>query len=395
MGTDRKLTRRSFVVGGGAALGALVGGGASAAARAFTRAGAGDATIAAVGDPRWQQAALKGIVYGSSTTTWQIEPDPAYSALFQREAGMLFTEDDLLWWRLKPTPSSELDFSYADRIVAYAEGNGQHVFGAHLVWDEGFGDGWTFDDLWGMTEEQARNTLYPTVQAEVSRYAGRIRAWVAANEVTDEGGVRVDTPWYETIGPEYIADVFNIAHANDPAAVLVINEFGFEQGSGRTRALRRQGFLQVIDMLLAQGVPVHAAGIQAHLTYRNFARQFNETAYRAFLADLAARGLPIMITEMDVLDDGLPGRDIAARDAGVADIYRRYLDVALDEPAVKVFLTFGLTDRYTWLQEDRPRRDGAARRPLPFDANLQPKPAYDAIVQAFANAPVRDPLWVM
>jgi endo-1,4-beta-xylanase len=380
------MTRRSVVVGGGVAMATLLGGGATAAARAL----AGGLRTAAVGDPLWQQAYAKGIVYGSSTATWQFEPDPDYSALFQREAGILFTEDDLLWYRLKPTPASPLDFSFGDRIVAYAEGNGQHVFGAHLVWDEGFGEGWTEDDLWGMTEQQARDTLFPTVQAEVSRYQGRIKAWVAANEVSDEGGIRTDVPWYGTIGPEYIAETFQVAHAADPGAMLVLNEFGFEQGT--TAAARRNGFLQVIDMLLGQGVPVHAAGIQAHLTYRNFARQFNETAYRAFLAELAARGLTIMITEMDVLDDGLK-KDIASRDAGVADVYARYLDVALDEPAVKVFMTFGLSDRYTWLQEDRPRRDGAPRRPLPFDENLQPKPAYDAIAQAFANAPSRPPLW--
>jgi endo-1,4-beta-xylanase len=384
MGTDGLMTRRSVVLGGGAAVATLLGGGVAAVARAAGQ------SAAAVGDPLWQQAYAKGIVYGSSTATWQVEPDPDYSALFQREAGMLFTEDDLLWYQLKPTPSSPLNFATGDRIIAYAEGNGQHVFGAHLVWDEGFGEGWTDDDLWGMTEQQARDTLFPTVQAEVSRYAGRVKAWVTANEVTDEGGIRVDVPWYETIGPEYIAETFQVAHAADPSAMLVINEFGFEQGN--TAAARRAGFLQVIDMLLGQGVPVHAAGIQAHLTYRNFARQFNPTAYRAFLADLAARGLTIMITEMDVLDDGLKSA-VASRDAGVADVYARYLDVALDEPAVKVLLTFGLSDRYTWLQEDRPRPDGAPRRPLPFDENLQPKPAYNALVQAFANAPVRTPLW--
>jgi hypothetical protein len=66
-------------------------------------------------------ALAKGIVYGSSTATWQVGPDPDYSQLFQREAGILFTEDDLLWYRLRPTPTSGLDFSYRDQIIAYAE----------------------------------------------------------------------------------------------------------------------------------------------------------------------------------------------------------------------------------------------------------------------------------
>ena len=67
--------------------------------------------------------------------------------------------------------------------------------------------------------------------------------------------------------------------------------------------------------------------------------------------------------------------------------------MALDEQAVKVVMTFGLSDRYTWLQEDDSRADGAPRLPLPFDADLQPKPAYDAFSQAFANAPSRPVLW--
>src|SRR4051794_2731657 len=100
MGRDGLMTRRSLGLSGGAAMAAVLGGGVSAAARTMS--------VAAAGDPLWQQAYAKGIVYGSSTATWQVEPDPDYSALFQREAGMLFTEDDLLWYRLKPTPGAAL-----------------------------------------------------------------------------------------------------------------------------------------------------------------------------------------------------------------------------------------------------------------------------------------------
>jgi endo-1,4-beta-xylanase len=102
--------------------------------------------------------------------------------------------------------------------------------------------------------------------------------------------------------------------------------------------------------------------------------------------------LKLLITELDVLDDGLPA-EIPDRDEAIADVYTRYLDAALAEPAIGAVITFGLSDRYTWLQEDYPREDGEARRPLPFDEELQPKPAYYALEEALANAPQREPLW--
>jgi len=385
---ETPITRRKLVVSGGAALATLLAAPVATAARRISTAGA------APSGGLYQQAAAKGVLYGSSTATWQFEPDPAYAALFQREAGMLFTEDDLLWYRLKPTQTSPLDFTYGDRAVAFAQGNAQPVFGAHLVWDEGLGDGWPQDQLYNLSTQEARDILFGTIHDEVAHYRGQIKAWVVANEVTD--GRRKDAngfwtvePYYQTIGPTYVEEAFNLAHQQDPNALLVINDFGFETGSDAVA--RRASMLKAIDYLKSKNAPVHALGIQAHLDATNFARNFDTAAYRTFLSNVAARGLYIFITEMDVKDDGLKA-DITSRDAGVADVYSRYLSVALAEPAVKIVINFGLSDRYTWLQEDYPRRDGAPRRPLPFDDQLQPKPAYNAILQAFANAPARTPL---
>ncbi|QFY09815.1 glycosyl hydrolase family 10 [Nonomuraea phyllanthi] len=380
------LRRRSFLVGSGLGAAALLGG-----ASPFMTMGA---AWAAPAGELYQAALAKGIRYGSSAATWQVQPDPAYAALYARESGMLLTEDDLLWYRLKPTPDAPLDFTYGDQIVSFATGNAQPVLAAHLVWDEGLGEGWDPDALYNLGTQEARDLLFGTIEQEVAHYAGQVTAWVVANEVTD--GRRKDAngfwtvePWYQTIGPTYVEEAFTLAHQQDPNALLLINDFGFETGSDA--AARRRSMLQAIDYLQSRNVPVHALGVQAHLNANGFARKFDTAAYRTFLSDVAARGLAIFITEMDVQDDGLQA-DIPSRDAAVADVYALYLSVALQEPAVKVVLNFGLSDRYTWLQEDFPRQDGAARRPLPFDENLQPKLAYTAILQAFQNAPARPPL---
>jgi endo-1,4-beta-xylanase len=358
-------------------------------------------------EPLWRVAAERGLAYGSSTATWQVDDDAEYAALFARQAKVLFTEDDLLWYRVKPKPGAKLDFSYADSLFARAERNHQLVVGAHLAWDEGFGEGWDPEinddpraDLWALSKEAAESLLYGTARAMVRRYRGRVAGWIVANEVTspirdggDLQGLRQEVPWYATIGPEYVARMFRLARRHDPHATLILNEFGFETINeyGDQPLARQEAILSVIDTLQRAHVPLDAIGIQAHLLAAYW-DSFDPRQYRRFLKKISDRGLKILITEMDVLDDGLPA-GVAARDRGVADIYAEYLDTTLANPAVKALITFGLSDRYTWLQEDYPRDDEAGRRPLPFDEDLQRKPAYRALRRELHQAPFRRPLW--
>jgi endo-1,4-beta-xylanase len=352
--------------------------------------------------PLWEVAQRRGIVYGGSISTWMYQGnpgDPAYAHLFRREVAMLWPEDDFLWYRLRPSPTSGLDFTYPDMIVEFAERNRQLVIGAPgLVWDEGFGPGWTDNDLWGMSKERASHVLFSTVRAMVRRYRGRVQSWIVCNEVTDPSGkhgLRTDVPWYNTIGPGYVAESFHQAHEQDPHALLILNEFGFdtENQYGDQPVPRQKATLEVLDNLLKHDVPVHALGIQAHLIATDYKHRFHRREFRRFLHEVASRGLKILITEMDVLDDGLPP-NIKIRDRGVADVYKRFLDTALEEEAVISVIQYGLSDRWTEENDDNPRPDGVSRRPCPFDTNLKPKPAFYAIDEALENAPKRHPYWV-
>ena len=70
----------------------------------------------------------------------------------------------------------------------------------------------------------------------------------------------------------------------------------------------------------------------------------------------------------------------------VADTYKAYLDLVLEESNVIAVSTWGLSDGGTWLNAFRPRADEAAQRPLPLDRALRRKPAWHAIKAALLNA---------
>jgi endo-1,4-beta-xylanase len=74
----------------------------------------------------------------------------------------------------------------------------------------------------------------------------------------------------------------------------------------------------------------------------------------------------------------LPG-EIKQRDAMVAAMADQFLGAVCDVVRPKAILTWGLSDRYTWVPTYFKRRDGLPNRPLPFDADFKPKPLFDVI----------------
>jgi endo-1,4-beta-xylanase len=196
------------------------------------------------------------------------------------------------------------------------------------------------------------------------------------------------SPWLELIGPDYLELAYKTAHAIDPHAKLAYNEYGIEDES-EDASKKRAATIGLIRRLKASGAPIHALGIQSHLPATGASYG---AGLRNLIRDAEALGLEVYLTEMDVNDDAIDSDDTAERDQRIASVYTSYLNVALESRAVKSVLTWGLTDRNTWLnymESHRKKRPNRAQRPLPFDVNYAPAPAFFALRDAIDKAPKR------
>lgn len=258
-------------------------------------------------------------------------------AVLAREYSSLTPENVMKWGLIEPNPG---DFRWAapDRLVDFAQANGQKVHGHTLLWHTEM-PGWAGPD-----------DLDRHIRTIVGRYKGRVQSWDVVNEViSDSGGLR--NVWYRDL----IGQAFRIAHEADPAAKLYINDYNIEDGRPKTTEM-----LNLVKRLLSDGVPIHGVGFQCHFHTGWTPSAALKNSMKLF-TDL---GLEVAVTEFDC----------AIKDGGTLSVqaskYRDMMDTAIDAKASK-FITWGFTDASTWL---------AGQKPLPFDGNYQPKPAYTAML---------------
>ncbi|PMB26159.1 endo-1,4-beta-xylanase [Fischerella thermalis] len=334
--------------------------------------------------PLKKRASAKGIIYGAATRRDLLESNPKLASSFVQQCGILVPEWELKWNFLRPTPN-RFDFTAGDWLAKFARTHGILFRGHTLVWHEALPE-W-FEEV--VNRQNAEKFLVEHITTVTKHYAGQIHSWDVVNEATKIDHKRSDglrnSPWLEFLGPNYIELAFRIAAEQDPKAMLVYNDTGLEYDTPEDEA-KRGAILKLLERLKSRGTPIHGFGIQSHL-YGHETR-FNPKKLRKFLADVASLNLKILVTELDVRDQNLP-KDLKIRDRIVAAAYEDYLSAVLDEKAVIAVLNWGLSDSHTWLAQYAPRSDGLAIRALPFDSNLKPKLAWNAIARAFDQASKR------
>lgn len=351
------LTRRSLLLGAGAAMLGPAAGGARAAP---------------VPGP---------VPFGAAIEASHFDPDPDYQALIERETAIALPMNALKFGLVHPTRET-FDFETADRLVDWALARGKRSRGHTFVWHS-TNPPW-LEEI--RDEREAERALVEHIERVAGHFSGRLESWDVVNEVIaheprEIGGPLRDTFWRRRLGPRHIPLAFRTAERADPKARLVLNDYDLEFAGPRYDT-RRAVALRIVRQLQDAGIRIDAVGVQGHL-YSHF--RIDVDAFARFGEALKALGVGILATELDVIDFQVVG-DIAARDAAASVVVRDFLDGLFGGARPEAVIAWGLSDRYSWVGETMPRDDGAPARPLPFDAELRPKAWYGELRRRLASA---------
>jgi endo-1,4-beta-xylanase len=337
-------------------------------------------------------AGNKGILYGTTVSPRRLPQTPGqwnadpYCQMVKRQSAII-TNANMHFDLVQPT-SGQFNFTVTDRIAEFVLRNDLQMRGHALCWYQHFPK-WMAD----MDRNTAIKAMENHIEVVVGHYAGKVQSWDVVNEALNPSDKAQNTMrisgFTKTIGWDWMDFAFHAARRADANALLTYNDYRIEVTHYGDSDGRRAGMLNLLDDFRRRDVPIDAVGIQSHLNY-GFWKYFDAGAYANFLQEVAARNVKIFLTELDVTDTGSP-TEPAERDRVIADMYHDYLSMALENPAVVMVVNWGLSDADAW--QNSPyvtdaafrRADGTPGRGLPFDSEMRPKLAAQAIAKVFQN----------
>ncbi|TYI37516.1 hypothetical protein ES332_A03G217700v1 [Gossypium tomentosum] len=194
-------------------------------------------------------------------------------------------EDEMKWYSTEVSPGHE-DYTSADALLSFAKQHNIAVRGHNVLWDDPkCQPGW----LYSLSPAELSSAVHKRIVSVMSRYRGQLIAWDVVNE-------NLHFSFFESkLGDQATPNFYRLAHAVDWSVPLFLNEYNTIEDS-RDWAATPAKYLQKLRQI--QGLTRNAKmgiGLESHFGTPNLAYM------RASLDTLGATGLPIWLTELDVL----------------------------------------------------------------------------------------------
>jgi len=297
--------------------------------------------------------------------------DGERAALLRREFNAATAENAMKPMFLQPERGA-FRFDEADALVNNVRDAGLAMHGHTLAWHEQTA-AWMFEA--GLSRGEALANLTGHARTVAAHFAGRVISWDVLNEAVSDtpvsGNWRAslrETPWFNFIGEEYIAAVFRAAREGDPGAKLYYNDYNLDRPdkAAAVCAMIKEINEQNTD---AQGrLLIEGVGMQCH-----YSLSTNPENVEASVSLFTTLGVELAMSEIDVQADLDGDGKLSEAEAGMqARLYAAIFEVFRRHAEVIRRVTFwGMDDGSSWRSESFP---------LVFDAALQRKPAYAAIL---------------
>ncbi len=275
---------------------------------------------------------------------------------------MVTPGNEMKWDTTEPSNGS-YNFGPGDQIVSFAQAHNMRVRGHNLVWHSQL-PGWVSS----LPLNQVQGVMESHITTEATHYKGKVYAWDVVNEPFNEDGSLRQDVFYQAMGSGYLADALRTAHAADPNAKLYLNDYNIEGVNAKSNAL-----YALAQSLLSQGVPLQGIGLESHFIVGQVPSSMLSNMQR-----FANLGLDVAVTE---LDDRIQLPTTSASLQQQATDYRTVVTDCLAVARCVGVSQWGVDDGHSWIPGTFPGYGAATM----YDANYQPKPAYDAAVSALSG----------
>jgi len=294
--------------------------------------------------------------------------DKPYTDILSSQFDFVLADNTPNWYftdgGLRPSRTT-YNFKQMDEVVAFAQQHNMPVEAHHYVWGE---QKWL--PKWlkegNLAKPELMDVLRDHIMAVGKKYQGKVARWTVVNEAFTRAQhlYNLNDWWADnTGGTDYIDQSFLWARQADPGSKLILNDFNNESINDTSNAM-----YDYLKGALARGVPIDGIGMQMHL---DGGHPPTKDEVISNMKRFAGLGLGVYVTEFDVNMNDVKAN---ANDKNKIqeNIYYEMMRACIESEVCHSFAYLGITDGETWYKHIGLKDP----RPLMFDENYRPKPAF-------------------